>query len=171
MNAAALGAHVAATGGATGRAVLPDEMSNASGISWQTGFTVDANKRLYMPSINFNKRLQRNKRYFGHFHCLRCKNPWTSGNAFQRHYQKCNNCQRTYPNKLKPLDPSFFDGELDEEEELDVIADKKGPHDQSACQRCKKLGKPCMSEPKGRDTGVNDLEAVDEHHDEDPSRF
>lgn len=105
----------------------------------------------YMPSINFNKRLQRNKRYFGFFFCHRCKLRWRSSHAYQRHYQKCSECGRkTYPNSLKVLDTKFRDYAPGEEEtDGEVDQTHKGPHLQSSCQRCKKLGRPCMNEPRG----------------------
>lgn len=95
-------------------------------------------------------------RYFGNFHCHRCKSSWQSGNAFKRHYQKCQQCKRrTYPNKLKPLakDLGLHGGERS----------KPLPHQQELCQRCKKLGRSCENEPIGGKFTGNDHTCVSQY--------
>jgi len=108
----------------------------------------------YMPSVNFNKRLERNKRYFGSFFCHRCKNSWRSGHAFQRHYQKCRQCnRRTYPNKLRALRHDLEDWDEEDvparQEDGTLFLPSKTPHLEDRCQRCKKLGRSCVEEPAG----------------------
>lgn len=117
----------------------------------------NADRRMWMPSVNWNKRLERNKRYFGHFHCHRCGNSWRSGNAFQKHYQKCDGCKRrTYPNKLKAL--SRPDGPSTGSEQPEIPERTALPHQSALCQRCIKLGKSCVQEPEGSHASVLELD-------------
>ena len=72
--------------------------------------------------------LQRRK--FGEFECVQCKNTWFSGNAWEGMGQQCRKCKEMIlPHNLQPLQSSEGNG--------------GGAHVQKLCEMCQKLGRNC----------------------------
>ena len=86
------------------------------------------------------------RRMFGEFECKKCKNFWSSGNAWEGMGQQCLKCKAMiFPYTLEPLKPSE--------------GSSSGAHIQKYCQMCQKLGRNCRD--------INDLESGPPSDDDD----
>ena len=78
------------------------------------------------------KKVDFEKRFFGHFVCISCDISWTSGKTWQSYTQECRACKnKIWPYKVYHL--------------IQSQKQSAGHHRSELCEKCQKLGYDCLT--------------------------